>query len=370
MIIGLDGSRAFLRYRTGIEEYSYQVITHLRNTLPKEAEVRVYVRKKISLKNGKFQWQLPEIDFPLPNNWQLVGLWAPRFWTQIRLSLEMLFHPVDALLIPAHTVPVIHPKNTTVVVHGLEYEVSKGSYSLWERFYMRSSIRYSVTAAQKVVSVSENTKKDLQTLYGVPAKKISVIHEGFVPALSPQATLDVSGNPYILFIGRLEARKNIVRILEAFEKLKESQAIPHDLVLVGKPGYGYEKIKAQLGISQYQENIFEKGYVSQQEKEMLLQGASLFLFPSLYEGFGLPILEAQAYNLPVVTSNTSSLPEVAGEGAVYVQPDNSEDIAEKIHQTLTLCAEEKAELIRKGRENLSRFSWPKCAEEMAAVLIL
>lgn len=365
MIIGLDGSRAFLRYRTGIEEYSYQVIQHLRTALPVDVQVRVYVRKKIRLEKGKLSLQVPEIDFVLPENWTLVGLWAPRFWTQIRLSLEMLFCPVDVLFIPAHTVPAIHPKSTVVVVHGLEYEMSPKSYSLWERIYMRASIKYSVKAAEKVIAVSKNTKADLENLYAVPAEKISVIYEGFVKEGNVQAQKQDT----ILFIGRIEERKNVIRIITAFEVVKNTYKVPHQLILVGKPGYGYESIQEKLRSSDWRSDIQELGYVSSKEKQRLLKESAVFVFPSLYEGFGLPILEAQAAGTPVVTSNTSSLPEVAGDGAVYVNPEDEKDIAEKLYSTLTLEEGKRENLVRAGYQNLERFSWEKCAQEIAKKLV-
>ena len=369
MIIGLDGSRAFLKYRTGIEEYSYQVIKHLRDTLPNDAQVRVYVRKKFTFEKGKLLCKLPEVDFSFPSNWELRGLWAPRFWTQIRLSLEMALHPPDTLFIPAHTVPVIHPKNTIVVIHGLEYEITPESYSGWERLYMRASIQYSVRAARRIIAVSENTKTDLEKLYKVASEKVTVIHEGFAGKKA-----EVSGvsrtqkTNTILFIGRIEERKNVKRIVEAFEILKEKYNLPHQLILAGKQGYGYEAIESKIKNSKYKNEIQELGYVTQEQKEKLLSEANLFVFPSLYEGFGLPILEAQHFGVPVVTSNTSSLPEVAGEGAAFVDPLSTEEIAEKLQEVLALSKEGREELIMRGKRNLEGFSWQKCVENIATEL--
>lgn len=358
--LGLDGSRAFLKYRTGIEEYSYQVIKHLREEVPDDILVRLYVRKKIAFEGGKVSWKLPDIDFTLPSNWQVKGLWAPRFWTQIRLSLEMLFYPVDTLFIPAHTVPALHPRSTVVVVHGLEYEVSPESYSLWERFYMRASIRFSVWAAKKVIAVSENTKKDLQALYKVSPSKIQVVYEGFIP----QSYMNVSKKNNILFIGRLEERKNVIRIIEAFEQLQDQVSGRYTLQLAGKPGFGYEKIKTTLESSLWKKNIEELGYITEKQKNTLLQEAKAFVFPSLYEGFGLPVLEAQAAGTPVITSNTSSLPEVAGEAAYFVNPQSSEELAEQLKKLLFLPYVQYQELVEKGYKNLERFSWQKCAKEL------
>lgn len=363
MIIGLDGSRAFLKYRTGIEEYSYQVIKHLRTVLPNDAVVRLYVRKKIGFENGKIFTRLPEIDFPFPENWTVVGLWAPRFWTQGRLSLEMLLHPVETLFIPAHTVPVIHPRHTVVVVHGLEYEMSPQSYSVWERIYMRSSIKYSARAAEKIIAVSKNTKQDLEKLYRVPAEKMSVVYEGF----AINKTKETKKQNIILFLGRIEERKNVVRIIQAFEILKEKLAIPHTLVLAGKPGYGYEKVKEKLEQSLWKQDIQERGYISEGEKWELLTAAALFVFPSHYEGFGIPVLEAQSVGTPVVTSEASSLPEVGGEGAIYVDPERVESIAEGMQLVLKNEAVRKS-ILEKAAQNVARFSWEKCALEIGDLL--
>lgn len=277
----------------------------------------------------------------------------------------MLFQPVGTLFIPAHTVPVLHPGNTVVVVHGLEYEMSPESYSWWERLYMRSSIRYSVRAAKKVIAVSHNTKSDLEKLYAVPSAKITVISEGFVKEGITQSVQKDT----ILFVGRIEERKNIGRVVEAFEILKSKYQIPHTLILAGKPGYGYEAIQQKINASSWKNDIQELGYISLAEKRRLLAEASVFVFPSLYEGFGLPILEAQAAGIPVVTSNTSSLPEVAGESALFVDPEDVEDIAQKISVTLSLSEPQREDLVRKGYQNLERFSWEKCAREITDTLI-
>jgi len=370
MIIGVDASRAFLRRRTGIEEYSYQVISHLRKTIPAGDRVILYIRRN----------QI--VDFDLPENWMVKRLWAPRFWTQWRLSLEMLFHPPDVLFVPAHTVPIIHPARTVVTVHGLEYEMFPEAYSFWERLYMRLSIRFSVRAASLVVAVSENTKRDLVRVYGMPEEKLLVVYEGCSFRHSEQSeesrsVLESAANngisrqarddrktPYLLFIGRLEERKNIVRIIEAFEILKEKYRIPHELVLVGNPGYGYEKIRFKIQNSKFK--IREPGYVLEEKKVKLLKNADIFLFPTLYEGFGLPVLEAQAAGVPVLTSNSSSLPEVGGEGALYVDPLSAPDIAEKTWKILSE-KEVRSAILAAGTENIRRFSWKKCSEEIAGL---
>jgi glycosyltransferase involved in cell wall biosynthesis len=358
MIIGIDGSRAFLHQRTGIEEYSYQVIKGLTGEIPSNVRVRLYVQKK----------RVPvSVDFPLPANWEVEELWAPRFWTQGRLSLEMLLAPVGTLFIPAHTIPLIHPKNSIVVIHGLEYEINPDWYGFFEKLYMRISILFSVRVAKTIIAVSENTKKDLIRLYNVPKERIQVIHEGFAAVEKREQQ---SQKETIVFIGRLEARKNVERIIESFSLLKDKWQVPHKLLLIGRPGFGYQKIERMLASSTYKEEIHLLGFVTESEKTKLLAEAGVFIFPSLYEGFGLPILEAQAAGVPVITSNTSSLPEVAGAGALYVNPESVDDIAEKMYQAIIFLDEERSNLIQRGLENTKRFSWQKCAKDIAKTLSL
>lgn len=375
MRIGIDASRAFLKCRTGIEEYSYQTIKHLRSVISETDTVILYVRKEIGIKNGKIHITIPHIDFDLPNNWRVKALFAPRFWTQIRLSLEMFLFPPDVLFIPAHTVPFIHPKRTIVTIHGLEYEFCKESYALLERLYMRLSIRFSCSVACSVICVSENTKKDVMHFYDVEESKIHIIYEGYEEKYSTssieESGLDmkcaIRNTPYILFIGRLEERKNVVRIIEAFEILKETYRIPHELILVGKPGYGYEKIQKKKEESKERSLIRELGYVSEEEKWMLLKGAGIFLFPSLYEGFGIPILEAQSVSVPIVTSSISSLPEVGGKGAFYVNPYETMSIVRGIH-TLLSNEEVKNGILEEAMKNVRFFRWDICADKIYRVM--
>lgn len=360
MIIGIDASRAFSNQRTGIEEYSFQVIKNLANDL-KNSQVVLYVRNRQSI---------VVMNWALPDSWKIKEIKWPFFWTQIGLSLEMLFHPVDVLFVPSHVVPFIHPKNTIVTVHGLEYEFFPGGYSFWERLYMRLSIKASCRWAQKIIAVSENTKKDLINLYKVPEDKIEVVFEGvsgnFQPACR-QAGFQSTSNPYLLFIGRLEARKNIIGIIKTFEILKEKYQIPHQLILAGKFGHGKEKIEAYLSSCSHKSDIILTGFVSEAEKQKLLQGAEVFLFPGFYEGFGLPILEAQSFGIPVVTSHASSMPEIAGEGALFADPNDPEKIAEVTHKLISDKVL-KDDTTKKGSENVRRFSWNTCSREIASLI--
>jgi glycosyltransferase involved in cell wall biosynthesis len=208
-------------------------------------------------------------------------------------------------------------------------------------------------------------------LYGVASDKIDVIYEGYENAenfTSRSFSENKIEKPYLLFVGRIEDRKNISNIIKAFEILKERYNIGHKLVLAGRVGYGYEKIRNQISNSRFSDDIIELGFVSEEEKWKLLKSAEVFIFPTLYEGFGIPILEAQSVGCPVVASNNSSIPEVVGESAILVKPESAMDIAENIFK---LISDEKLkdDIIQKGLENVKRFSWEKCARQIAEILV-
>jgi len=404
MLIGIDGSRAFLKQRTGIEEYSYQVIKHLRDKLnDSQARLASTSGFRESRRVVLYIKHNQKIDFELPQMWSVKKLWSPRLWTQIRLSLELLLNPVDVLFIPAHTVPIIHPKNTIVTIHGLEYEFVPAAYSSWAIFYMRTIIKNSCRWAKKIIAVSNNTKKDLCELYEFSEEKIEVVYEGYEKKFKVQSSkfkvntkYQILNTKYLLFIGRLEERKNIVGIIKAFEILKEHYKIPHKLVLVGKFGYGEQKIIRELDRTNCANDIILPGYVSEEEKWELFKSADIFLFPTFYEGFGLPVLEAQSFGVPVVAGDNSSFPEITkinchsgfdpesshislnnsldsryrgnDSSALLVNPNNAEQIADAVYK---LISDEKLknDIIKNGYENVKRFSWAKCADEVRRVIL-
>ena len=386
MKIGIDASRAFLKNRTGIEEYGYQVVKHLRGKL-KGAEVTLYLRP-----NKAF---CKSCDFKLPKGWKIKVIGWPRLWTQIGLSLEILKHPVDVLFIPAHTVPIINPNSlllhifrwlkkdkkrvkTIVAIHGLEYEFLPKAYSGWEKFYMHWVIKKSCRWATDIIAVSKNTKKDLVKLYNIPQEKIKVVYEGvgnITKKIFPKTKISkdlraiIEKYEYMIFIGRIEERKNISGIVKAFEILKDKHNIKHKLILVGGFGYGYGKIINQIENSKYKDDIFLTGYIDENKKQFLLKKSKLFLFPTFYEGFGLPILEAQSMGIPVVASNKSSIPEIIGKymKPLLVNPNNPREIAKAICKIIS-DKKLRSDIIKTGYKNVERFSWEGCSKNIAKII--
>jgi len=349
MVIGINAVAAFKQPRTGVEEYTYQLIKHL--TMLEGSKRHRFILYSHQLSAGDIRlW---------PENFQINQLkWPLPMWTQIRLTSEMALNRPEVLFIPVHVLPLIHPQNSVVTIHGLEYEYYPKMYPWRHLNYLRWSTKHALKKARQIITVSENTKEDLVKLYGGQPEKITVVHHG----VSTPQSLPVrkqAGKPYILFIGRLETKKNVQGLITAFNLLKKKHRIPHRLVLVGPRGYGYQPIR--------QNDIIEKGYVDEQEKWRLLQEAAMFVLPSFYEGFGMPILEAQATGCPVITSNLSSMPEVAGRAALLANPNNIEQIVEAMYKIIS-DNQLRKDLIDKGYTNVKRFSWSKCAQETLEVL--
>ncbi len=365
--IGIDASRAVTAQRTGTENYSYQLIRHLLPLADAHA-IRLYYNAA------------PRSDlFAARGNVQERLMPFPRLWTHLRLSWEMLRQPPDLLFVPSHVLPVIHPRRSVVTVHDLGYLYYPQAHPILSRWYLDLSTRYNARVATRVIADSVATQRDLVAHYGVPAAKITVVYPGRDPAIAPvrdsarlTATLARYGlmPGYILYVGTLHPRKNLTRLVEAYALLRQ-QPPPHGewplLVLAGKRGWMYGRLAGHVRELGLEREVIFPGYVAQADLAALYTGAACFVMPSLYEGFGLPLLEAMACGVPVVAADASSLPEVAGDAALLVAPTDVAAWAAALARVL-VDAPLQRELVARGLERAARFSWQRCACETLAVL--
>jgi glycosyltransferase involved in cell wall biosynthesis len=281
----------------------------------------------------------------------------------------------DTLFLPNINHVVLSKKRTLVVtVHDLSPVVLPEFYDMKRRLWHWSvGFRRTLTRANTVIAVSEYTKHELEHVLGLPESKISVVyqgvdHERFHPDLA-EAKLRAVRNKYglpgdfILYIGTLEPRKNLAGLLAAWEHVKSD--IP--LVIAGKPGWKFRAIFNAANKSKKQRKVYFLGFVEERDKPYLLKLARVFAFPSLYEGFGLPVLEAMAVGTPVVTSSVTSLPEVAGDGALLVNPYNQDELSFAL-DTLTEDERLREQLIQRGLKRAEFFAWDKTAQQTLAVL--
>lgn len=275
-----------------------------------------------------------------------------------------------------YVVPPLSPCKTVVVIHDISYEFFPEFFNPLSRKRMQTLIPISAKVSAQILTVSEYSKKQIVERYRVPEDKITVTHlavSDIFRKIEDEAVLDSClqrfglDQPYILAVGNLQPRKNITRLVRVYSKLRHQGKIQQDLVLVGKLHYNAHEIFDAIREYKVEPFVKSTGYVSDEELVALYNRADIFAFPSLYEGFGLPAIEAMACGTPVLTSRVSSLPEVAGDAALYVEPASDEDLE---RQLLKLADDEtlRQELVEKGKSQVKKFSWKQAAQQTLNVL--
>lgn len=371
MIIGIDVSRANEKQKTGVGWYAFHLVQELKKTHNQQSHKFIlYTREPLKGELAR-----------LPENWtQKVLKWPPqRFWTQIRLSWEMLNNPPDVLFIPAHVFPIIHPKKTVMTVHDTAALRFSESYNWFERWYTVWSARAALRRLWKIIVPSYFVKEELLRDIGDKRyeirdrEKIIVIPHGYdkrykryeigdkrIGEILKRYSIE---RPFVLSVGRLEEKKNTARIVEAFSLARQSFISYHlSLIIVGLSGHGYKKVEEAINSSSFKQDIKTLGYVGAEDLPYIMSAAEVFVYPSLYEGFGLPILEALACGVSVVAGKGSCLEEVGGEACVYVDPTNVDEIARAINSTRQNHNPET------GFKQVEKFSWEKSARQVANLL--
>ena len=348
MRIGIDASRAFDQQKTGTESYSYELITRILK-LPE-------AKKHTWILYVKPNFQFSIFNFQSNSNFQFSIINLPKFWTQIGLAFKTWTDKLDVLWVPAHTLPVFaRPGLARVVtIHGIEYEWLPAYENLLQRWYLPLSTKYACWAASKIIAVSRFTKSQLIERLGADPKKISVIYEG-TNYIEPKRSTKIRER-YILFIGTVQPRKNLVRLIEALP-------VGVKLIIAGKLGWNYQEV---LDAAK-NKNVEITGFVSEEERNKLLKNALCYVQPSITEGFGLPILEAMAAGVPVISSNGGALPEIVGDAGLLFDPYDQDDISHKL--SLVIHSHSlRTDLIIKGHLRTKDFSWEKAARKTYKIL--
>ncbi len=290
-------------------------------------------------------------------------------------KLEKLTGEYNTLFMPNWNAIAISPLSKLVLtVHDTSPQLMPEFYGWKSRIWHRLVIPKLIKRANKIVAVSEFTKTSLVEKMGVSTDKITVAplgvdHDNFRPNLSIDRLRDVRNSynlpgDFVLFVGTVEPRKNLSRLIEAFEKVDDKAL---HLVIAGKLGWKYRAILKQIATSPKRRYIHMIGYVAEADKPYIMKLARVFAWPSLYEGFGLPVLEAMTVGTPVVTSNVSSLPEVAGDSALLVNPYNTDEIAQAI-SNLNNDETLREQYIARGLQRSKNFTWEKCAAIIKQIL--
>jgi len=364
MVIGIDASRAVTRQRTGTEAYAYFLIQAL---IPLAAEREYRLRLY-------FNQTPPDDLFVEVEHVEQVNIPLNRVWTHLRLSRELSRQPPDVFFTPAHVIPYGYHGPSVATVHDLGYHYFPEAHTRRQRAYLRWSTRHNAQQSRRVIADSKATKSDLINFYGVEEAKIDVVYPGIDPMLRPvteadqleavQAKYGIKA-PYLLTIGTLQPRKNLERLVKAFA----ASGVRHQLVLAGKAGWRARPILKQIEQQKtsVRNRILLPGYIADDDKAALISGASAMVFPSLYEGFGFPVIESQVCETPILCANTSSLPEIAGNAALLIEPMDIDALASGITR-LIQDQPLREKLIAAGKKNARRFSWNRAASEALETL--
>jgi glycosyltransferase involved in cell wall biosynthesis len=365
MIIGIDGNEANVDVKVGIGEYAYQLIVGMADLITQEERSSL----QIYLKN------LPNSTLPKKREKLTYSIVGPsRLWTQVGLPLNLYiqYPRPDVFFSPTHYAPRFAPCPTVVSVMDLSYLFFPELFRKDDLYQLTNWTKYSVEGAKKIITISKSSKNDIIKKYGIQSDKIEVVYPG-IKALSMKEKdwkeiVKTYSLPekYILFVGTLQPRKNIAKLIEAMSLVQDAQKDLH-LVVVGKKGWLYEEILKAPEKFKISEKVHFLDFVTDEDLPHLYTHAECFVLPSLYEGFGLPVLEAMQHGCPVITSNISSLPEAGGDAALYIDPKSAKDIAEKIDQVLS-DKKLRESMVSKGYEQVKKFNWEKSAQQVLDIL--
>lgn len=297
---------------------------------------------------------------------------------QFKMPKILLKHKLDLVHFPHFNVPILYPKKFVVTIHDITPKFFPGpkvKKSTARRLGYQTVFKLGVKKAKKVIAVSNYTKDNLVKYFKLPLEKIKVIHNGFNQNF--KITTDENllqktklkyniTKPFILYIGVWRDHKNLPGLIKAFNILRSDYKLDYQLVLGGKPDSRYPEIKKVIDDSQFKSDIIMPGFVSQKELPLLYNAARLFVLPSFCEGFGLVALESLTCGTPVIASNTTSLPEILEDAALYFDPKNPAEIAKVGNQVLT-DSDLYNDLKNRGFKQIGRYSWNKCASETLRV---
>lgn len=313
-------------------------------------------------------------DFPLPairSRWPTGRAAGRVLWEQLVQPWVLRRIGADLVHGTAFVGPVLASCPAVITIHDLSFIRFPDLFRPANRLYLKVLTRLSARRARRLIAVSRYTAEEVTRLLGVPRERVDVVHHGIDPVFRPlpgdevEAFRQRRGLPerFVLFVGTLEPRKNLVRLVEAFSRVWDGQL---KLVLVGGKGWLYDELFTKVEALGLEREVIFPGYVMSEELPLWYNAATVLAYPSLYEGLGFPVLEAQACGTPVLTSSASSLPEAAGDAALMVDPHDVESLAAEMNR---LLADEslRHELRERGLAHAAEFSWARSAQETARV---
>lgn len=366
MRIWIDGYEANIKNRVGSGQYAYEILKNL---------------EKIDLENEyTILLPTPKLD-DLPKErkgWEYRVLKPNKLWTRIALpvALYLARQKPDLFFSPTHYIPRFSPVKTICTIFDLGYLHFPETLKVDDLYKLKNWTKFSIENSSKILAISQFTKKDIIENYGVSPDKIIITPLGFDEKIFKpikdnkriETTLkkyNINGD-YIIYIGTIQPRKNLLRLIEAISSVEIKLVIVGKTTGPGRQGWKYEEIlqaPKKFGIN---DKVIFTGFVETEDLPALLSGSKMFVFPSLWEGFGIPVLEAMACGAPVIVSNVASLPEVVGKSGTYVDPYSVDSIKKGIE---ILLKDEKLrqKKVQLGKMQVKKFSWVDCARKTLEV---
>ncbi|MBI5650969.1 MAG: glycosyltransferase family 4 protein [Chloroflexi bacterium] len=372
--IGIDFTSA-VRERAGIGRYARELIRALAR-LDRKNRYVLLVPRDAHAELLHFDWppNFKIVRAPLTERY-LAALWH-KF--RVPLFVEMFTGAVDVFYAPGFLLPPTRARRAIVTIHDLSYVRLPECFPAPLVTYLNRQVPHALKRADIILADADSTRRDVNDVYGVPLEKIKTLYSGvdprFNPIVSPESRARVRdlarGKPYLLSVSTIQPRKNYARLIEAFARLLKSQ-IPNSnlqLIISGARGWMFDDVFQTVERLNLRERVIFPDFVADDDLPALYVDATLFVYPSLYEGFGLPVAEALACGAPVVCSNASSLPEVAGDAALYFDPRDVDALVDAMQRAL---ADEvlRSDLRARGFAQAQKFSWDNAARELRDYLI-
>jgi glycosyltransferase involved in cell wall biosynthesis len=369
MIIGIDGNEANVEKRVGVNQMALEILWGLYKLQDKKKPKHKYT---IYLKSSPSDKMPPEND-----SWIYKILPVGKFWILTKLVPELFRNPKPEIFFtPSHYTPPIAPMPRVCMITDLGYLKFSEQFKKRDYWQLKIWTAISIKISKYIIAISEATNKDIVRHYPFARNKTQVVYlAGDNEIISKKVSQKFAQKTlkkyritkkYLLFLSTLKPNKNVERLIEAYNMLKNNK--DYQLVIVGKKGWLYENIfnkVKKLGLSK---QVVFTGFVSPEEKIALFKNSYLFTLPSLWEGFGIDVLNAYFLGVPVVISNIASLPEVGGKAAIYVNPKSTKSIARGIEKVLNLDSKGYNKLIKKGYSHIKKFSWDKSAQKVLKIL--
>lgn len=358
--------------QAGVGHYNYYLVKNLLKIDKKNEYVlffdwRVTNTREFKQKNTRIYY------FPFSQ----YKKYLPFTYSHMLISATLVKEKLDVYHSPANVIPYMYPRPSVITVHDLAIYKHPSWFPPGQKFSTKLLVPKSLHKAKKIIAVSQATKKDIIKLFKISSARIETIYQGVVTQRIGDAQKNKEylrkkykiKDKYILYVGTIEPRKNLISLLRAFSHLLHNypkRFKDYQLIITGGEGWKAKDVFRTIKELDFGQRVKWIGYVSHDDKIALMKNASCFVFPTLYEGFGLPVLEAMSLGVPVITSKVASIPEVTGKAALLVNPNKVNELIEALNKVLGRV-DLRRKMIKEGLEQAQKFSWPKCARETLAI---